>query len=1189
MKCSRCQQDNPVPDAQFCPRCGAPVKHVDESGMPAASHADLQRELQARNRELTEALERQTATAEILGVISSSPTDAQPVFDAIAVNALRLCGADGAVVVRYDGGLLHVAAHHNVNPEAVERLQRVFPRAPDRQQPMGRAVLDGAVVHVPNLQASVEFSGSVARQFGAQSHVSIPLLHEGRAIGAIGISRRTPGPFSDRQIALLQTFADQAVIAIENVRLFNETKEALEQQTATSDILRVISSSPRDVQPVFDAIAQSATRLCEAFDVSIFRVDGDRLAFVAHHGPIAQRHGDFSLPLVRGTVGGRSVLESRTVQVADLQNEDREFPDAVANARRFGFRTILSVPLLREGIAIGGIQLRRTEVQLFSERQIALLQTFADQAVIAIENVRLFKELEERNRDLTTALDRQTATSEILRVISSSPTDVQPVFDTIVQSAVRLCHAANAGVFLTDGRTLDLPANYGSSSPEALATIRAQYPQPVDQETTAGVAILTRSVIHVPDIEAPSAAEVYTRRVGRLLGVRSMVAVPMMRKGEVLGAINLSRQEPGRFSDIEVELLKTFADQAVIAIENVRLFNELQQKNEALTQAHAQVSESLEQQTATSEILRVISSSPTDVQPVFEAIVRGASGLLGGLDCIAVRFDGTLMHLLARHNPRPGTTDVLTQLYPQPPSRTLSMGRVILDKTIVHISDVREDAAFDQRYAELIRLRGVLAVPIKRDDSIIGGISVSRSTPGHFSERQIALLQTFADQAVIAIENVRLFTELEARNRDLTEALEQQTATAEILRVISSSPTDIQPVLDAVAENAARVCGADDALIFRVDGDVTRRVAHHGSIPVSADVERRLTRDSVWGRSVVDRRTVHVPDIEAEAGEAFADSTPLARQSGARTHLATPLMRQGAVIGAILIRRLEVRLFTAKQISLLQTFADQAVIAIENVRLFTELQEKNRALTAAHAQATEALEQQTATSEILRVISSSLTDLQPVLDTIAEHAMRLCEGVVCNVCRFDGELVHLAATTNVDPDGVTAIRGAFPMPLGPQSAATRTVLTRTIVHIPDILDDREYGIAQRSLASGFRSVVAVPMLRDGSPLGSIVVGRPQPGPFSERQIELLQTFADQAVIAIENVRLFTELEEKNRALTDAHATVTESLERQTATSEILRVISSSPTDVQPVFDVIVKNACRLCDGVFANAVRFDGR
>src|SRR5262245_42279657 len=282
-----------------------------------------------------------------------------------------------------------------------------------------------------------------------------------------------------------------------------------------------------------------------------------------------------------------------------------------------------------------------------------------------------------------------------------------------------------------------------------------------------------------------------------------------------------------------------------------------------LVEALRDKAEALEQQTATSEILRVISSSPTDIQPVFDAIVRGASGLLGGLDCIAVRFDGTLMHLLARHNPRAGTRDALLQLYPQPPTRTLSMGRVILDKTIVHIPDVREDAAFDQRYAELIRLRGVLAVPIKRDDSVIGGISVSRSTPGYFSERQVALLQTFADQAVIAIENVRLFTELQARNSELTEALDQQTATAEILQVISQSPTDTQPVFDAIVRSGRHLCEARLSGLVLVDGNHLTLAA---TVGVEAEAEaqlrhsypRPLTRDTVTGRAVLERQPVHV-------------------------------------------------------------------------------------------------------------------------------------------------------------------------------------------------------------------------------------------------------------------------------------------------------------------------------------------
>ena len=382
-----------------------PPGHKSPKG-DGAKVRDLEKRLAETLKHEAEAREQQAAAGEILGLIASSPDDAQRVFDAIAVNALRLCDAKGAVVVRYDGALLHVAAHHNVNPEAVERLKREYPRTPDHHQPIGRAILDGVVVHVPDFEAAVEFAGSVLRQQGARSHVSIPLLQRGQAIGAIGISRPTLGPFSDAQITLLQTFADQAVIAIETVRLFKELKarnrdltEALEQQTATGEVLRAISAFPSDLQPVLDEVVKSGARFCGADDASILRVVGGDLRVEAHWGPVGGVIG-LLVPVVRGTVGGRSVLERRPIHVTDLQAEGDEFPEGSAIARRIGHRTIVSIPLLREGTAIGTIMLRRNEAKPFTDKQIAQLQTFADQAAIAIENVRLFRGLEASNREI---------------------------------------------------------------------------------------------------------------------------------------------------------------------------------------------------------------------------------------------------------------------------------------------------------------------------------------------------------------------------------------------------------------------------------------------------------------------------------------------------------------------------------------------------------------------------------------------------------------------------------------------------------------------------------------------------------------------------------------------------------------------------------------------------------------------
>ena len=368
--------------------------------------------------------------------------------------------------------------------------------------------------------------------------------------------------------------------------------EALEQQTAAADILRVISSSPTDVQPVLDAMAESAARLCASYDASIFLVDGEVLRLVAHHGPLGIR-SSLVIPAIRGTVTGRSVLDRETIRVADLQAATDEFPEGSRFAHEFGFRTYASVPLLRDGIALGAIGLRRTEIRPFTDKQIMLLQTFADQAVIAIENVRLFTELQASNHELTTALDKQTATSDILRVISQSQTDAQPVFETIVRNAVRLCGAIQGGVYRFDGELVHAVAHEGFT-PQQLEDWRRNFPRPVSAPGTINLAISTRTVVRIDDIEAdPSIMSTGTVANLRSRDSRSTLAVPMIRQGDVIGAIALAHRDVAAFSNAHVELLKTFAAQAVIAIENVRLFKELEAANRGLEAASRHKSEFL--------------------------------------------------------------------------------------------------------------------------------------------------------------------------------------------------------------------------------------------------------------------------------------------------------------------------------------------------------------------------------------------------------------------------------------------------------------------------------------------------------------------------------------------------------------------------------------------------------------------
>jgi two-component system NtrC family sensor kinase len=464
MRCPRCQHEN-RPQATFCEECAGPLNAASPT---AQSYADLKTEVetlrqalteaveqqkaaaelvQTRNRELAEAHEQQMATAEVLQVISRSPTDLGPVFNAVAESAARLCGASDVGIYRRDGETLSLMAAYGTGGT---------PKLPlSRGVPSGRAVLDRGTVHVPDVEtAADDFADTLRlrrRRVGA--FLATPLLRRGEAVRTITIRRFEPGPFSDRQIRLLETFAEQAVIAIENVRLFNETKEALERETATSEILRVISSSPTDVQPVFAAVLRSAARLCDALDASIFQVEGDGLRLVAHGGPIPS-HPVGEFPLIRGMTVGRAVLDRRTIHVPDVQAEVDEYPEASAFARSYGFRTTLSVPLLRGTEAIGAIGIRRTEVRPFTVKQVKLLETFAAQAVIAIENVRLFNETKE-------ALEQQTATADILRVIASSPTDLQPVMEAVAESAARVCGATDSSIFRLDREHLRLVARHG--------------------------------------------------------------------------------------------------------------------------------------------------------------------------------------------------------------------------------------------------------------------------------------------------------------------------------------------------------------------------------------------------------------------------------------------------------------------------------------------------------------------------------------------------------------------------------------------------------------------------------------------------------------------------------------------------------------------------------------------------------
>ena len=1102
--------------------------------------------------ETKEALGRQTATAEVLRVLGGSMTETQPVFDAIVLNCGNLLDGSRVVLFLVESGQLRARASNGGLP--------ADPLEIDQQSPIGACVAEARLIHLPDLaKAAAQYPLLHRLGLGSGFHSGIyaPLLRNGAAIGGLAVLRRASGAFGDKDVSLLGTFADQAVIAIENVRLFNETTQALEQQTATAEILRVISGSVTDAQPVFDAIVRSCRRLFAGKAVAVVMPRGEMIESVAYASDNPDDDADNILkpwPLDRGSGAGTCILESRLVSVADTVESAKQFARMPQLATALGYRSCLFVPLLRDGRAIGCLTILRATTGAFDAQELALAQTFADQAVIAIENTRLFNETQE-------ALARQTATSDVLQVISESPTDVQPVFEAIVQSGVRLFEGASVAVSMPRDGQVHLMAIAEGAAGRA-DKWRALFPFPLERDYVHAAALLDCRVIDVPDALDPSGEFARGKRHFSESGYRAMTVVPMVRGTTAIGAISVVRLAPGALADKQLALLQTFADQAVIAIENTRLFNETQEALHALEQRTNELSESLEYQTAISGVLRVISQSSTDVAPVFAAILECATRLFGSAVAAVYRYDGRHVDLAATRNWTPEAIAVARAMYPAPPDGALLAGRVILTGRAHSLDDALSDPAYSRAFARAGYWRRIVGAPMLKDGVPVGAILIAWSEAGSTPPRQLELLQTFADQAVIAIENARLFNETQ-------EALERQTATSEVLQVISASPTDVQPVLEVLAERAGRLCGAEVSRVWLLSGEELRAMTSYGAAfgPDTAGQVLPVRSRSVVGRAAREGRSVHVEDIVPLLDSDYPDVRELQARFGIRSMLAVPMLQEGRSIGVITLMRFQVKPFAPAEIALMQTFADQAVIAIQNTRLFNETQE--------------ALARQTATSEVLQVISESPTDVQPVFDIIAERAAALTAARFCLVTRVVGEQLQLASLHGVSEAGTAALRAAWPQRLRDgTSIAARALRRRSVVNVADLLaeSDADYAPAMKEACrlAGFRSGLSVPMLRDQQLIGAITVNRAEPGLYADKEVALLQTFARQAVVAIENVRLFNE--------------TTEALEQQRASGDVLTAISSSISDAKPVFEVILASCQRLFAGhtVGVTLVRDDG-
>ena len=1061
----------------------------------------------------------------MLTLISANPGDLRVVLDGIAARAGALCGAtQGSVMIvhgdvfRFEGVWSSVDNTRLVGREMPIAAVGLSSRARAQRAPV---FLDDFAVSATQRNDSISLS---FLEFDTRSFVTVAMFRDDVWVGNINLGRTTVDPFDPKVGPILQAFADQAVLAIQNADLFREleqrnleVKAALEQQTAVGAVLQTISRSAFDLGTVLNELAEQANRLGGGVSAAIVLVDTgetfiDPPAFRGRDGQANPLLNAFTDPELIASFVDRGRPKFMTIASAEvdagLSSAARRMLDAV------GPYVNATYPLKSGRQTVGLLSLVRSGTERFTEGEKRLLQTFADQAVIAIENARLFRELEERNREVSEALEQQTAIAEVLEIISSSPTDLEPVLNQVLGIAARLCDAELGLVWHENGDRFRVGASHGFTAEQVTVADSIVFPA----GSANAVRVVADGEVRRIDVRAEdfqqrapadldSAARPAYEFVERL-PAQAFLMVPLTRPGAFSGVFSLMRWDRRPFTERDEAIVQTFADQALIAIENSRLFHELQDSN-------CEVLAALEQQTASAEVMRVIGMSPGDIASTLPAIA-GAARRLCEADYAAIGFLEAGTWQVWNDVSGLATVDDGAWRSDSVPGASYEQNRPIRVNGAIDTweADYPGTARIVRSRRAGVEAMSLLAVPLPSRQGPIGVISLNRYDDRPFDDRHTAILQSFADQAVIAIDNARLFNALEQSNRDVSAALEQQTAVASVLQTISRSAFDLDVVLNELVQQAYRLVPSLHVGIRGLNGrdygtTYVYPIEHldHYQTPETAMLGP--FEETVLERNRLLATTVRESD---RGGSALADAG--LDRYGPHSVACVPMRNSGGVVGLMSVVREGEARFTDVEKQVLQTFADQAVIAIENSRLFRELEQSNSEVSAA-------LEQQTAVAAVLQTISRSAFDLDAVLNELTQQVHHMLGADVTTTALLDGERLSRATE--------------FPVGAGMAflDDSEAYFLEVTLAGRPRFGFNRGEGDATTRAnfeRFGVFSVAVVPLVNANGPLGLLTVTKLGEHWFTDSEKQLLQTFADQAVIAIENARLFSALQAKTEEL-----------------------------------------------------------